>query len=508
MPLARFTRRSVVRGSALSALAVSGIGRMPLPALAQDATPAAATGSRCDHAHARGGAGHCPGRLHLRLPDRRELQDALRLRHCRGQSQLQGAVQPDQRTPGSPRRRTPRSSPPTATRRIRSWWMDLRAEPIVLTFRRSRRTATLGRRLVQYTYNFGYVGSRATGNGAGCLCGRRPGLDRRRPGRDRQGLPVRTEFALACSGRSSSTRRHRQREGHPGRSTRSSRSRPSSASRAPAAAPAIDVAEDRQGEGRRHDPFGYLPSCSSSRRRPVRPRSRNRCARASPASASSRASRSRRRGSPPTPRRRSAAPRPGIAKVETLVKNWGEEVDGWRIAKDGFGDRAIARRRLCPPRCRRRERIFGNDAAEALYPLTRVDGEGQPLDGSKSQLHAHLPRRPVAAGQRLLVGDDVRRQDAAPRRQPDRPLPHQLADAARADQGCRRRGDALHPEGPAERQTGGELAAGAGRADLPCCACTGRRKRCSTASGRRRGCSRRVDVPYTGERRCANERPG
>ncbi len=144
------------------------------------------------------------------------------------------------------------------------------------------------------------------------LCGRRPGLDRRRPGRDRQGLPVRDRVrAGAVPDAALRPGGHRQGEGHPGRL------QGRAAVGLPRPAGPGGGAGDRRGRRstrRRPPPIpsAISPSCCSSRRRPVRRRSRNRCARVSPASASSPASRSRRRASLPTPRRRSRrAPRPG-----------------------------------------------------------------------------------------------------------------------------------------------------------------------------------------------------
>ena len=67
-----------------------------------------------------------------------------------------------------------------------------------------------------------------------------------------------------------------------------------------------------------------------------------------------------------------------------------------------------------------------------MYPMAKTDSDGEPLDGSKHNYTLTFAGRPVAAGQRVLVGDDVRRQDAAADREPDQPLPDQLADAARA----------------------------------------------------------------------------
>ena len=84
----------------------------------------------------------------------------------------------------------------------------------------------------------------------------------------------------------------------------------------------------------------------------------------------------------------------------------------------------------------------------------------------QAQLHADLSAGSVPAGERLLVGDDVRRQDAVPDRESDQPLPDQLADAAEHEEERRRLADALHPEQIAGRRQGSQLAACAERPDL------------------------------------------
>ena len=48
-----------------------------------------------------------------------------------------------------------------------------------------------------------------------------------------------------------------------------------------------------------------------------------------------------------------------------------------------FGDRAFYQRRLADAGCCGQGGNFGNDAVEAMYPMTRVDGDGAALDGSK-----------------------------------------------------------------------------------------------------------------------------
>ena len=89
--------------------------------------------------------------------------------------------------------------------------------------------------------------------------------------------------------------------------------------------------------------------------------------------------------------------------------------------------------------------IYGNDAVEAMYPLTRVDATGETLDG-KGRLHHHLPAGqlpPVNAFWSVTMYDG---KTAAARCQPDRPLPDQFADAAGHEEERRRLADDLHPK--------------------------------------------------------------
>ena len=59
-----------------------------------------------------------------------------------------------------------------------------------------------------------------------------------------------------------------------------------------------------------------------------------------------------------------------------------KDVNGWKIGSF-FGDRAFFNGDWLLRAAGAKAGIYGNDAAEATYPLTRVDGDGQPLDGSK-----------------------------------------------------------------------------------------------------------------------------
>jgi hypothetical protein len=72
----------------------------------------------------------------------------------------------------------------------------------------------------------------------------------------------------------------------------------------------------------------------------------------------------------------------GQRKVDETVANVGESVNGWRVSSlpgdsahyDGdWLKRAVAAQ----------AGIYGNDAVEAVYPLTRIDSDGETLEGSK-----------------------------------------------------------------------------------------------------------------------------
>ncbi len=56
--------------------------------------------------------------------------------------------------------------------------------------------------------------------------------------------------------------------------------------------------------------------------------------------------------------------------------------------------------------------IYGNTAAEAIYPSFVNDSDGRAAD-RREQLHLPVPVRAVAAGQRVLVADHVRAAAAA-----------------------------------------------------------------------------------------------
>jgi hypothetical protein len=72
----------------------------------------------------------------------------------------------------------------------------------------------------------------------------------------------------------------------------------------------------------------------------------------------------------------------GDRKVDEKVANLGKDVNGWRIGS-AFGDRNFFNGNWLLRAAAAKAGIYGNDAVEAVYPMTRSDGAGQPLDGGK-----------------------------------------------------------------------------------------------------------------------------
>ena len=74
----------------------------------------------------------------------------------------------------------------------------------------------------------------------------------------------------------------------------------------------------------------------------------------------------------------------GEAKVEDGVKHLGTKVNGWNIASI-TGDRAFFNGDWLKRAEAAKAGIYGNDAVEAMYPLTTTLANGEPLDGSKNK---------------------------------------------------------------------------------------------------------------------------
>ncbi len=72
----------------------------------------------------------------------------------------------------------------------------------------------------------------------------------------------------------------------------------------------------------------------------------------------------------------------GYSSIEKQRDNIGKTINGW-IVGAAFGDRAFYHGNWLLRAAAALGGIYGNDAVEAMYPLAKNDGAGNPLDGSK-----------------------------------------------------------------------------------------------------------------------------
>ncbi len=81
----------------------------------------------------------------------------------------------------------------------------------------------------------------------------------------------------------------------------------------------------------------------------------------------------------------------GEARIETAIAAGGKNQNGWRVGGLAGGDAAffngdwLARAGLA------KAGIYANDPAEAMYPLAKVDANGEPLDSSKHNYTLTFP---------------------------------------------------------------------------------------------------------------------
>ena len=83
----------------------------------------------------------------------------------------------------------------------------------------------------------------------------------------------------------------------------------------------------------------------------------------------------------------------GDKKVEDAVNHLGTKLNGWNVASI-TGDRAFFNGDWLKRAAAAKAGIYGNDAVEAMYPMTKTLADGEPLDGSK-----HKYTLTFAAGQ-------------------------------------------------------------------------------------------------------------
>jgi hypothetical protein len=80
----------------------------------------------------------------------------------------------------------------------------------------------------------------------------------------------------------------------------------------------------------------------------------------------------------------------GKKKVDEAVANAGKAINGWRVSSL-FGDGTFFNGDWLKRAAGAKGGIYGNDAAEAMYPARRTDSDGQTLDGSQHNYTLTFP---------------------------------------------------------------------------------------------------------------------
>jgi hypothetical protein len=80
----------------------------------------------------------------------------------------------------------------------------------------------------------------------------------------------------------------------------------------------------------------------------------------------------------------------GEAKIEEFLTTAQKDVNGWKLGSY-FGDREFFNGNWLLRAAGAKAGIYGNDAVEATYPMTRVDADGETLDGGKHNYTLTFP---------------------------------------------------------------------------------------------------------------------
>jgi hypothetical protein len=80
----------------------------------------------------------------------------------------------------------------------------------------------------------------------------------------------------------------------------------------------------------------------------------------------------------------------GDDKIDAYLASGMKDINGWKVGSL-FGDRAFYKGDWLMRAAAAKGGIYGNDAVEAVYPMTRVDATGETLDGSKHNYTLTFP---------------------------------------------------------------------------------------------------------------------
>jgi hypothetical protein len=259
-------------------------------------------------------------------------------------------------------------------------WLDLRAEPVVLSV-----PAVDPKRYYSVmlndgnTFNYGYIGSRATGSGAGDYLIAGPGWQGQAPAGIKQVFHATTDFSLVIFrtqllNAADMPNVIAVQDGYKAQPLSAWLKQPAPPAPAEVTWPAIDK------EKVKTDFFNYL--AFSLQFAPAGPEEE--AIRSRLASIGIVPGKSWYLDSLPADRKAAVllGMKEGEGRVTKAAAAMGKEINGWRVGS-AFGDRAFYHGDWLLRAAAAKAGIYGNNAEEAMYPMTRTLPDGTPLDGSK-----------------------------------------------------------------------------------------------------------------------------
>jgi hypothetical protein len=258
-------------------------------------------------------------------------------------------------------------------------WMDLRAEPVVLCVPEVEPQRYDSVQLTDlYTFNFGYIGSRTTGNGAGCYLVAGPSWKGTAPAGVAKSFASGTDYALAIFrtqlfGPGDIDNVKRVQAGYRVATLSIfTKQPPPTALPEPAFPPFTQNAFKTQFISYLNFLLQFAPTV--------------------PEEQSLRARFAEIGIGPGTPYDYASLPledrlavglgaKDGYDKIQQKRAALGHNVNGWQIGSS-FGDRAFFNGNWLLRAAAAKAGIYGNDAAEALYPIAYTDRSGDKLDAS------------------------------------------------------------------------------------------------------------------------------
>jgi hypothetical protein len=264
-------------------------------------------------------------------------------------------------------------------------FLDLRTEPIVLCVPEIEKDRYYSVMLTsQYTFNFGYIGSRATGNDAGCFAVAGPAWTGDTPEGIKKVFTSETDFALATY----RTQLFNAADIDNVKAIQAEYEvKPLSTflgEAAPAAAPAIDWPKIDSATEKK-DVLSYLPFLlqfapaigPAAVEVPLREKFASigvKTGKTFPTIELTDADKTA----------MADAGKTAEEAIKTKIESMGKLVNGWIVVTSGIGDRALYDGDWTQRAAVAVAGILANDPDEAVYPITRNDADGRPLDGSKS----------------------------------------------------------------------------------------------------------------------------